>query len=171
MKTMNKATIGFYLVLTAFALQASTASANGFYLGAKTGNLNINVSEFEDDTAQGLVAGYEFASGVAVQAETLSGSADIDTFYGSYDGDFESTALYAVFRSMGETVYGFAKLGVLREEVKVDMFYYDVSETDTGASVGLGGGLRLGQHLLLEAEYTVIEQDVDFFGINAAIQF
>lgn len=168
---MKKNQLGLYIAVAACALQASTANAEGFYLGAKAGNLDIAVSEFENDSASGLVLGYEFTSGLAVQGETLKGSADINTFFGRFDGDFESRALYAVFRSTGETVYGFAKAGVLHEEVEVNALYYNVRESDTGASVGIGGGFRLGQHVLLEGEYTMIEQDVDFFGINAVIQF
>jgi len=33
---------------------------------------------------------------------------------------------------------------------------------DAGLSYGIGGGFKLGNKLALEAEYTIVEQDVNY---------
>ena len=110
----------------------------------------------------GLAIEYEFTTtSTDFRAGTMRGDLDMDTH-----------ALYGAFR-YGETVYFKAKLGVLREEVdiKVRPAGPSVSDNDTGLSGGIRVGARLGDHFMIEAEFTVIEEDVNYFSIGAGFRF
>lgn len=162
----------------AASIGSASANADGFFIGLKTGDVKFDVEELQNGRASGFQLGYEWRFGLAVQLEALSYSEDLeeDYFYGfSGDAELDTTAIYAAYRTPG-TVYFLAKAGILHEkfELETSSFYWTAeseSETDTGLSVGIGGGVRLGDHVLIEAEYTVIEQDADFLGLSASVQF
>lgn len=151
---------------------ASTASMaqGGFYIGAKTGEVKIDLDEIKDDGGTGWQVGYEFSFGLAIQVESLSASTSHDILFTPRDADMDTTAVYAVYRTPG-TGFFMVKGGILNEKVDLDTPWGSESETDTGFSTGIGGGVRLGEHFFAEAEYTLIEQDVSFLGIGASLQF
>ncbi|GAB1262738.1 outer membrane beta-barrel protein [Aurantivibrio plasticivorans] len=159
------------LSIATLLLSSQLAFAEGgFYLGAKTGNLDIDASSFDAETPLGIMAGYEFDGGFAIQFETISSDLDVNTFGGS--GDFDSYALYGVYRGPS-SVYFMAKAGILYEDIEVPSSFYpgSINVSDEGLSAGFGLGFRPGNHALIEFEYTIIEEDVNFIGASLAVQF
>lgn len=89
--------------------------------------------------------------------------------------DLNTLAFSLAFRSAGDA-YLLAKAGILTEELDVTVRNnmggsYSDSTSDSGLTLGLGAGLRINNNLGLELEYTLIEEDVDFFGISANVYF
>ncbi|MCR8921602.1 porin family protein [Dasania sp. GY-MA-18] len=146
--------------------EESGKSYEGFYLGFKTGNMSSDVDDIDVESPRGFLLGWEFANGAAVEFERNNADLDwsYDTYWGSVSGteDFDTTAIYAVYRAYNPDNGIFLKLkgGMLSEEA--------ASEDDTGLSVGIGLGYR-AEHVSVEAEFTVIEEDVNYLsiGINA----
>ena len=139
-------------------------SSGGVYLGVKTGSLDIDSAMWDADTPKGVVLGYQKGS---FGAEIEFNTADIDyDFLGiKSSADYKTLALYGVYRSEGD-FYFKAKAGVLKQEVKTSF----TTEDDTNASGGVGLGVKMGP-VRLEAEYTIIETDVDFISIGANFSF
>ncbi len=162
------------LALSSGAAMVQADNIGGFYLGAKTGQMNFDVSGVSNDRGDGLFLGYEWSTGdnlgIAVEYEYTTTSADFRYMGQRGDLDFDTHALYAAIR-YGETFYFKAKLGFIREEAKFKFGGVSVSDNDTGASTGIGVGYRFGKNFFVEAEYTIIESDVDYFSIGAAFQF
>src|SRR5690606_4410542 len=127
------------------------------------GKTKIDAPYYDDDTGKGFVVGYDFG-GFGIEFEHTETEGDVSVpFYGKGDYEVETNALYAVYRSLG-TAYFKAKIGVLNEDVTIKNFGVipgSIKDDDTGASAGVGGGFRIGP-VSMEAEYTVIEEDVDF---------
>ncbi|NIB42532.1 porin family protein [Pseudomaricurvus alkylphenolicus] len=147
-------------VLAIASSTAFAADSGEFYLGLKSGTLDVDVSGLDASTPKAAVIGYRKGSW---GAEFEANYADVDYGYGS--ADFRSFALYGVYRSEGD-FYLKAKAGVLREELKVSF----ASEEETGFSAGIGAGWRLGA-VTLEAEYTIVEEDVNFYSLGANFHF
>lgn len=141
--------------------QAEENSDGGLYLGLKTGNMDSDVNAVDIESPVGFVLGYEFGGGGAIELERNSADVDVDYGFISFSEDYDTTAVYGVYRSEGK---GYIKLkaGFLREEIG--------SASDSGLSVGVGAGVR-GEHVSLEAEFTVIEEDVNYFSIGANVHF
>lgn len=157
-----KKLIPLFILLAASPVIAEENS--GFYLGVKTGVLDIDIAYFDADTPKGIVFGYQHGTfGIELEANF----ADID--YNIMDSrgstDFRSMALYGVYRSEGD-IYFKGKAGILNEEIKTSY----LSEDDTGFSAGIGAGAKFGS-MTIEAEYTLIESNVNFFSVGASFYF
>lgn len=161
---------------------AAVAEEIPFYIGSKVGQLNIDVSEtiLEADNASAvsLIGGYNLGNGFAMELELIpTTEADISIKGGAVVGTIEvqTVAVYLAYRLpfANNTVYFKAKGGVLNEQVeaKVNGLSGSYKESDSGLSVGLGAGYNLNKNISLEAEYTIIEQDVDFLGAGINIRF
>lgn len=134
----------------------------GFAAGLKFGKTLVDIEGADDGTTKGITLGYSFNGNWAVELDVMRGDFEVD----GDSGDLDWTAIYGAYRSEG-SVYFLAKIGAAREEASI----YGESETDTGASYGIGGGFRVNDTFSLEAEYTIIESDVNFLGIGARFQF
>lgn len=162
------------LALSSGAAMVQADNIGGFYIGAKTGHMSIDVSEVSNDRGDGLFLGYEWNAGdnmgIAVEYEytTTSTNARVAGLRGN--ADLDTHALYAAFR-FGETLYLKARAGVLREEVDIKIAGMKFSENDTGFSGGFGLGYRFGRNAFVEVEYTIIEKDIDYLSIGAAFKF
>jgi opacity protein-like surface antigen len=168
------------LLMLALSLSAySHAEQNtGFYLGIKGGNFMVDVSEpnfdYDDATSMGLLAGYDFGSNVSAEFEyNSSNDADV-RYFGSKFGTLKvnTFAGYMAYRLKPNTSNGFyvkAKAGILSEDVKVTHNKGTISTNDTGLSLGVGAGFNITDKVALEAEYTLIEQDVNY--LSAGLNF
>lgn len=176
------------LVLAAAPVWADDNS--GPYIGAKYGKFMIDVEEVNEPTDGGFLLGYRFASGAAIEFERTQAQADIileNISVGSVD--LETTALYFAYRTDG-SVFFKVKAGLLKEDVSAEAdggsCYYDYysgytycsggdttieEKDDTGLSVGIGAGVNLGSVAQIEAEYTIIEQDVSFLSLGLNLRF
>ncbi len=165
--TFKKTFIALLLIACSGMSQADTENKSShMFAGLKLGKFLIDVSDIDDADAVGFMAGYDFGEGFALQLEYLSG----DTDYLGVDIDVESIGGYGVFRSKGP-FYIMGKLGIIREELKASNGSLSISEDDSGSSLGIGGGFRAGDKFGLELEYTLIEEDMDFFGASAYLRF
>ena len=153
--------IGLALASLAAAPVFAAAGDDGIHFGLKTGVMDVDVGGFDIDAPLGIVIGFESGLyGAELEANFADG--DVEGF----GLDFDSFALYGVFRSEGE-VYFKAKAGFLRENIDVPG---KISVNDTGFSAGIGMGARM-ESLSLEAEYTIIEEDLNFLSIGANVHF
>lgn len=128
------------------------AAESPWYLGLKGGTMNVDLSQFNDATSGGVLLGYQFARNAsgsfAVEGEYTNSSSEnvtVSNVRGKWDID--TFAVYLAYRSAGD-LYFKGKIGVLNEDVKVTVPGASISGTDTGASIGIGGGWRFGKTAL-----------------------
>lgn len=149
------------------------AAGGPFYLGLKVGSMMVDVSGFDDASAVGFVAGYKFfdnaGGSVAIEGEyNDSSSADIKGFPAKWD--IRTVAVYLAYRSAGD-LYFKGKAGYLDEKVTASGFGTTISGSDSGLSVGVGGGWKMGKQAALELEFTIIEEDVNYLSLGVIFSF
>jgi hypothetical protein len=159
------------------ALLVAGAATPGFaqhYAGVKGGLLNITQDiDFDGGAMVGVLFGYDmpgdnFSLEGEFNASVVSAESDNER-YG--DLDIWTLAAYGAFRTSG-TFYFKGKAGLLYEELKSSVSGSSIEiQVDGGAialSLGIGAGLRLGENLGAELEYTQIEADIGYatLGLN-----
>ncbi len=166
-KTLAVATLGM--------IMASTAQAQ-LYVGAKAGQLRIDIDEFEKPMTYGAYAGYEFSDALAVEGEFMKtekfgvkGAPKKDK------SNFDVLGLYGVYklRMPGqENLYVKGKLGASRISVDDN---FKKADSETGVSFGLGAGMNVTDNIAIEAEYVklpdVVNSKVDQINIGASFSF
>ncbi|MCG8672372.1 MAG: porin family protein [Pseudomonadales bacterium] len=168
-----------YTLIPLFAfLVSGTAVADdhqGLYVGVKHGRFTVDIEDANDPTDSGFLLGYNFGNGGAIEIER--NSADIEVEYNTWyrndvSLDLTTTALYYAFRSEGTAFFKF-KAGVLKEDVSAKGCgsCSSIKESDTGLSAGIGGGFNIGPMAQFEAEYTILETDVDFLSVGLNLRF
>jgi len=79
-----------------------TASAEGFYVGAKVGVMDVDESAFDEATNGGILIGYEFSRqgsiswGAEAEFTTSLSDGDFEVFGVSGEWDIDTQALYGV---------------------------------------------------------------------------
>ena len=166
------------LTLPALLCCASVAQADGAYVGAKLGLVSVDASEFDNATNAGIVLGYDFVRSNAtfsVEGELTTTLSDGDLSMpgaGKAEWDITTMAIYGVTKlQLSNSAYLKGKLGVLNEDVSVNTAFGSFSEDDTGMSFGFGLGFKIREMVSLEVEYTIIEDDVDFFSVGSNLSF
>ncbi len=144
------------------------------YVGVKAGQFLVDADGFDDATAYGVYGGYNFNSNFGVEVEYL-GSSDADVsvrgvdleydvktygIYGTYRYAFPNTALYAK-----------GKLGIAKNEINASALGVNISEDDTGIAAGLGLGYSVNPDFDIEAEYAVIDSDINLLTVGAKLKF
>lgn len=171
---MNKTCLSGLVLAATLSTSAFADTTPGFYLGANAGTASIDTDGYDNTTMAGIKIGYEFENRFAIEFQTLSGESDYQS--GSYSGDtdFDTLALYGVWRSGGDLFFK-SKLGFLKEEVKITAKSgantVSAEADDSGLSFGLGVGYRITDQIIVEAEYTLIEADIDAFTLGLAYKF
>ena len=166
----------FFLIAVLCSHNTYADDKTGPYVGIKGGQFEIDINannSIEDPSAFGFVAGFKFNRFIGLEFErNETDDAEVKGWYSSVDKlSITTTALYFVFRTPGD-VYFKVKSGILREEVDTtchSCYYDDGSENDTGLSLGVGLGFMPVESVSLEAEYTLIEEDVGY--LSAGINF
>lgn len=155
------------LFILAFSL-SGTAYASGLTFGAKTGPMQLDGANIDDDpTNAGVVVGYEL--GVVLGDVGFEGELTTTMKDGSTKGtpsddiSVDTMGLYATYRSPG-FLYLKAKTGFTRWDLSAGSY----EEDDTVTSMGLGIGFSLGI-IQFELEYTEIDDDIEF--ISLGVQF
>jgi hypothetical protein len=157
------------------SVSAQAAVGNGQpYVGVKVGQFLVDADGFDDATAYGVYGGYNFDSNFGVEVEYL-GSSDADVrvrgvdleydvktygIYGTYRYAFPNTALYAK-----------GKLGIAKNEINASVLGINISEDDTGIAAGLGLGYLVNPDFDMEAEYAVIDSDINLLTVGAKFKF
>ncbi|MEX2964105.1 outer membrane beta-barrel protein [Microbulbifer sp. TYP-18] len=161
------------VLVAAVALLCSAGSqAEGVYIGGVFGLMNTDVGRTSPFNV-GVRGGYTWSSGWGVEAEYTDSASDgsLDVFGvgvspTSADYSISTEALYLTYMTSGD-LYFKARLGYLNETVDIASF----SASDSGGSVGLGGGFKFSENVSFETEYTLIEEDVDLLSGTLIFRF
>jgi len=160
------------LVMAASPLSSHAQSLSPWYLGLKAGWMDADASNFDEATNLGLYGGYTLhddASGrFALEGEYTRTISDGDIPGGGWD--IETLAVYGAYRTAGPWFLKI-KAGYLDEDISVSAGGSSIAGSDSGFSFGAGGGVRLSNKAAFELEYTVIEEDVNFFSIGYLTHF
>jgi len=138
-------------------------------IGLKYGQMkadNVAGLKVKGENAPGFSLGYNLTDNVAVELERLQGGIKLSNNVASAKADIDTWAIYTSYRSSG-TGYYLAKIGILNEKGTI----IGESVSDVGLSMGLGGGIRMGENFALELEYTILEADIDFLGLTSRFSF
>ncbi len=148
----NRGVVLFTFIFSLVTSVGSYAAQGDFSAGIKVGSMDFDGAG--SDTAMGIQLGYRATPRVAAELELLK------TEIGRIDVD--SMAVYGTYRSSGD-LYFLGKIGIASLD--------GAGDSETGISYGLGGGIAVGNNLSFEAEYTVLDSDVSFFGVTGKITF
>lgn len=153
--------IKYFITLAALAI-APIAHSDG-YSGVKVGPMLVDLGGADHPVNGGFVFGTS-RSGLSFEGEasfSVSKGYVYVPFSGGYDVSITTMAGYAAFRAESDT-YLKTKFGLLYEDVNIG----PASGNDTGLSYGLGVGWRLDSGNMVELEYTIVEQDVNFLSLS-----
>ncbi|MDP5211158.1 porin family protein [Microbulbifer sp. 2205BS26-8] len=144
---------------------SAAVQAEGAYVGGTFGAMNVDAKYADKNPLNaGIRGGYTWNSGLGIEAEFTGSASDGELDDGS-DYSISTQALYATYRTQGD-IYFKGRLGYLHEKVKA---FREVS--DDGFSAGIGAGFKLTENLSFEAEYTLVEQDVDYWSGSLVYHF
>jgi hypothetical protein len=152
-----------------------SAQAEGLYLGAVIGVMDVDVNGFDEAVNGGVVLGYAVPAqgtaswGLEAEFTTSVSKGDLEP---SRFGDWEidTQAAYAVLR-VGSDVYAKLRAGYLWEDVSVDFGGSTVEGDDNGFSGGIGVGFQGSESIDVEFQYTLIEEDVNFYSVGLNFKF
>ena len=175
-KTLIALATGSLLTVSA---QAAITYGNGYtgqpYVGVKAGQFDLDVDDADDPTAYGVYAGYNFDPNFGIEVEYV-GSDDAD--YRGGDIDAKTYGAYGTYRyAFPNTngLYAKGKLGIAKTELEADYdagsFSYSESSDDTGVAGGIGLGYSVNPDFSVEAEYDILDSDVDLWTIGAHLKF
>ena len=184
MKTLQKTLLALAAgSLLSVGAQAAVAYGNGYtgqpYIGAKVGQFNLDYEGADDPTAYGIYGGYNFDPNFGIEAEYV-GSGDADYSYRGYNGDVDakSYGAYGTYRYAfpNTGLYAKGKLGVAKTEVEATGtnalgFRVNPNESNTGIAGGIGLGYSVNPDFAVEAEYDILDSDVDLLTIGAQLKF
>lgn len=174
------------LLAASALLAASTASAEGFYLGLgyQIGTYDENGVPEADLSAIKLEAGTYFSENIAIEAhvnlgmdsDTVAVPVDSST---SIDVEVELKSAASLFlKGDLEVAPDFNLYGLVGfSQVKIDAlasaqgFSASVSTSDTGFSYGVGAEVGFGEQVYVSAEYIsyISEDEYDYNGINLGV--
>ncbi|MCK4585060.1 porin family protein [candidate division WOR-3 bacterium] len=155
-------------------------SSAGLYVGAKSGLMMLDVPEVSDIIPIGVLFGYSIMPQIGVEGEFNYGigGGDWEPFPGiSIDYNIYTVAGYGAYRYIiGGVAYVKAKVGVIYENVTAeykvgDIIVMDLNASDTGLSFGGGIGFKFSEMIMAEAEFTLIEQNVNFISVGLNFNF
>ncbi|WP_438013236.1 porin family protein [Psychrobacter raelei] len=157
---------------------AQAAVANQPYIGAKVGQFLVDADGFDDLTAYGLYAGYNFTPEFGMEVEYVGSSEESINLSGvNVDYDLKTYGIYGTYRyAFPDTaLYAKGKLGFAKAETDVEASGFGVRYTESGSDTGLAGGIGLGYsvspNVAIEGEYAIIAEDVDLLTIGANFKF
>lgn len=150
----KKSVLAVLTLVTFIAFAHNSMAAQGdFSAGLKFGNMDVD-GPAGSETAIGVQLGYRAAPRISAELEILQaefGNVDVDTM-----------GIYGTYRSAGD-MYFLGKIGFATIDGGGD--------DESGLSYGIGGGIATGSNIAIEAEYTILDSDVSFFGITAKLTF
>jgi len=182
MNTLQKALIALSVgSLMSVSAQAAADYAGQPYVGVKVGKFMVDDSDFDDSTAYGIYAGYNFDSNFGAEIEYVGSSdTDIDTGRSNIDAEYDlktygayGTARYQ-FPNTG--LYAKGKLGFAKVELDVNVSDNfgnsgSSSNSDSGVAGGIGLGYNFNPNMSVEAEYDYVAEDVTLLTVGAHYKF
>ena len=153
---------------------AAWADRGDQYLIAKLGVMQVDLNNADPLFSVGAYYGYGLMRNVSLEAEAnfgfLGGKFAAPNPANSGEYNIWTLAGYGVYRlPITEVFYGKGKLGLLYENV--ENTGVDKTATDFGLAGGLGAGYVVGERMTLEAEATVIDQDIIFWSLGVHYSF
>jgi opacity protein-like surface antigen len=162
--------IALSAILAGLIVSSPSFAEPGFYIGGSFGNGKINHDAYNDPSLGGVLLGYDFGKSFSLEFQTLSGEDNLDISGTAGIYDLSTSALYGTWRSEGE-FYTKAKIGFLSETITATTATATATAKDSGLSIGIGLGFKLNEQIRAEAEYTIIEQDINAFTLSVSYQF
>ena len=171
--------IAIAVLLSAFVAAPAVAASENF-IGVKTGQMLVDAPGTDDITSIGVIYGRSFDKNLSIEGEFNYGIAggDVNTGFAGVTGEVNvwTLAAYGAYRyPVSDKVYLKGKLGLLYEsvEAKASGFGITVSDTatDSGLSYGIGAGFDISKELAVEAEYTIIEEDINYLSAGLHYKF
>ncbi|MFT4519781.1 MAG: hypothetical protein ACI9JM_002178 [Halioglobus sp.] len=175
MKKILQAVLGSGLVITA-ALWASTASADGFYIGAGAYQSDMSINDFDDDdyVPAGFV-GYQFLDTNFLMLSGELGYYDLGDYDGEgYEVDASAFTLAGVaYLPIGPIFEVYAKAGLAVTSVDVDAQDTKNEFDDEVFFGGVGFSFDILDTIDIYAEYLKFDTEVDseMFGVGVRLDF
>jgi Outer membrane protein beta-barrel domain len=175
MKMMARAVlaVGF---AASVALSASTASADGFYLGAGAYKADMNIDDFDDDDiVPAAFIGYQFLDTNILMLSAELGYYDLGDFNGeNYEAEASTFTLAGVaYLPIGPffEIYAKAGLASLSADIKTDGIKSDYDGEE--AFGGVGFAFDILDTIDIYAEYLMFNTDLDseMIGIGVRLDF
>ena len=177
MVTSQKALLAL-VVGCSMSAGAQAAVANQPYIGAKVGQFLVDADDFDDLTAYGFYAGYNFTPEFGMEVEYVGSSEESVNISGvNVDYDLKTYGIYGTYRyTFPDTaLYAKSKLGFAKAEIDMEASRFGVRITESNSDTGLAGGIGLGYlvspNIAIEGEYAIIAEDVDLLTIGANFKF
>lgn len=157
------------------AMAMTGAQAEGVYGGLKYISAQTDVDGLNSADNAGVLIGYEFGKDDlrwAIEGELTKSVSDGDGNVSGFPASWsvDTMALYGAVR-YGQDLYVKGKVGFLREDAKISAGGASASGDDSGISYGLGVGYRATDRVSIEAEYTVVEEDINFISLGVNVAF
>ncbi|WP_444928549.1 outer membrane beta-barrel protein [Microbulbifer sp. SSSA002] len=158
------------LAAVAALLGSATVQAQGAYVGGVFGIMDVDAPGNSPFNA-GVRAGYTWDSGWGIEVEATDSviEGEYDYYWSDYDYSLATQAIYATYRRNQRDFYLKGRVGYLREELSVDN--WQAQESDTGLSAGFGIGFNLTDKAVMELDYTLIEADVNYWSGSVVYKF
>lgn len=145
--------------------ETANTSKGGLYLGIKAIYNDLAPEGSDNAGGLGFIVADHYDNGFGVEAEVSRSKADIHLLDLNEDYTLDTAGLYGVYRSPG-AFYVKARAGLLWKRLTVGREFTD----KTAFGGGLGGGYDFGQ-VLLEGEYTYVDQDIAQFSLSVIGKF
>ena len=140
------------------------------YVGVKVGQFNLDRdnADIDDPTAYGVYAGFYFDNNFGMELEYV-GSDDADVSIADFKGDIDAKTygIYGTYRYTfpNTALYAKGKLGLAKTEVEGNLTnavsLMSLSTSEKGIAGGIGLGYAVNPNFNVEAEYGIMESDVD----------
>ena len=178
MNTLWKALItlatGSLITMSAQAAMTYGSYTTQPYVGIKVGQFDLDFDidgadlDVDNPTAYGIYAGFYFDSSFGMEVEYV-GSGDADISVAGFKGDIDAKnyGAYGTYRHAfpNTGLYAKGKLGFAKTEVEGNltdgMSVMSLSISDKGIAGGLGLGYEINPDFNIEAEYVIMDSDVD----------
>lgn len=162
--------------LSLLLMCSAPVNANGFYLGASAGIVDVNVSGFDNATNAGILAGYDVYAtdmfAASLEAELTTTVSDGDVRIQGYKGDWDvdTQAAYIALRG-GDRAYLKVRVGAVHNDVTVKVAGFRENDTDTSISWGGAVGWMFSDHWGVQLDGTVIDTDATYWSLGVKYQF
>ena len=191
MNTLQKALIALSVgSLLSVSAQAAVNYAGQPYVGAKVGQFMIDDNDdegFDDATAFGAYAGYNFTPQFGMEVEYVGSSEKSESVsfvggYGEYDYDYKTYGIYGTYRYAfpNTALYAKGKLGFAKAEIDESGYVnvtglgsesYSENYSDSGLAGGIGLGYNFNPNMAVEAEYAYVAEDLGLLTVGANFKF
>lgn len=166
-----KKTVSAFIFLLGLSASTWAADDSGFYLGLTVGSDKISVDGLEDASGAGLLAGWKFNKNIALEFVGNASDSKADGLLAGCVFEIDTMALYLVGRTEGK-FYGKGRIGGLSETITPrDTCVFVDKVSESGLSIGAGGGVHLGNNAAIELEYTLVEADVNRISMSVIYNF